>query len=46
MLAWFLPDVRKIVEACPQKRQTLLFSATIPEEIERLAAGACVTGQS
>jgi ATP-dependent RNA helicase RhlE len=34
----FLPDVRKIVETCPQKRQTLLFSATIPEEIERLAA--------
>ena len=34
----FLPDVRRIVEQCPKKRQTLLFSATIPEEIERLAA--------
>ncbi|HEY5814581.1 MAG TPA: DEAD/DEAH box helicase [Terrimicrobiaceae bacterium] len=34
----FLPDVRKIVEQCPRKRQTLLFSATIPEEIEGLAA--------
>jgi len=34
----FLPDVRRIVEACPENRQTLLFSATIPEEIERLAA--------
>ena len=34
----FLPDVRRIVEECPKKRQTLLFSATIPEEIERLAA--------
>jgi len=34
----FLPDVRKIVEACPRSRQTLLYSATIPEEIERLAA--------
>ncbi|MCX7869281.1 MAG: DEAD/DEAH box helicase [Terrimicrobiaceae bacterium] len=34
----FLPDVRRIVEACPKKRQTLLYSATIPEEIERLAA--------
>jgi ATP-dependent RNA helicase RhlE len=34
----FLPDVRRIVEECPKNRQTLLFSATIPEEIERLAA--------
>lgn len=34
----FLPDVRRIVERCPKKRQTLLFSATIPEEIGRLAA--------
>ena len=34
----FLPDVRRIVEACPKTRQTLLFSATIPEEIERLAS--------
>ena len=34
----FLPDVRRIVEQCPKKRQTLLFSATVPEEIEGLAA--------
>ncbi|MDX2080861.1 MAG: DEAD/DEAH box helicase [Terrimicrobiaceae bacterium] len=34
----FLPDVRRIVEKCPEKRQTLLFSATIPEEIGRLAS--------
>ncbi len=34
----FLPDVRRIVERCPTTRQTLLFSATIPSEIERLAA--------
>ena len=34
----FLPDVRRIVEQCPKRRQTLLFSATIPEEIEGLAA--------
>lgn len=34
----FLPDVRRIVERCPKKRQTLLFSATVPEEIGRLAA--------
>ncbi|HVM61378.1 MAG TPA: DEAD/DEAH box helicase [Verrucomicrobiae bacterium] len=34
----FLPDVRRIVERCPKQRQTMLFSATIPPEIERLAA--------
>lgn len=34
----FLPDVRRIVEACPKDRQTLLFSATVPEEIERLSS--------
>lgn len=32
----FLPDVRRILEKCPRKRQTLLFSATIPPEIETL----------
>ena len=34
----FLPDVRRIVEKCPKARQTLLFSATVPEEISRLAS--------
>jgi ATP-dependent RNA helicase RhlE len=34
----FLPDVRKIVERCQKTRQTMLFSATVPPEIERLAA--------
>jgi len=34
----FLPDVRRIVEKCPKERQTLLFSATVPEEIARLSA--------
>lgn len=34
----FLPDVRRIVERCAKGRQTLLFSATIPEEIARLAS--------
>jgi ATP-dependent RNA helicase RhlE len=34
----FLPDVRRIVEKTPRDRQTLLFSATLPPEIERLAA--------
>lgn len=32
----FLPDVRRIVEQCPRKRQTALFSATIPAQIETL----------
>src|SRR4051812_32493273 len=33
----FLPDVRRIVEQVSTDRQTLLFSATLPPEIERLA---------
>lgn len=33
----FLPDVRKIVKHLPAKRQTLLFSATMPGEIRSLA---------
>ena len=33
----FIPDVRKIVGAMPKQRQTLLFSATMPTEIGRLA---------
>ena len=32
----FLPDVRRIVERCPRARQTMLFSATNPPEIEQL----------
>jgi len=36
----FLPDVRKIVERCPRTRQTMLFSATIPPEIEQLSRWA------
>ncbi len=35
----FINDVRKIVAALPQKRQTMLFSATIPPEVKALAAG-------
>jgi ATP-dependent RNA helicase RhlE len=34
----FLPDVRRIVKQISVDRQTLLFSATLPPEIERLAA--------
>ena len=33
----FLPDISKILGHLPKKRQTLLFSATMPEEIRRLA---------
>jgi ATP-dependent RNA helicase RhlE len=32
----FLPDVKRIVQKCPVKRQTSLFSATIPPEIDFL----------
>jgi len=32
----FLPDVRRIVEKCPRKRHSALFSATIPPQIETL----------
>ena len=35
----FLPDMRRIIAAVPKVRQTLLFSATMPREIEGLAAG-------
>ncbi len=33
----FLPDIRKIIKRLPVKRQTLLFSATMPKDILRLA---------
>jgi ATP-dependent RNA helicase RhlE len=33
----FIRDVRKIVAALPRQRQSLLFSATMPTEVERLA---------
>src|ERR687897_542147 len=36
----FLPDVRRIVERCPHARQTMLFSATIPPEIDQLCKWA------
>ncbi len=32
----FLPDIRRILEYLPQPRQTLLFSATMPNDIRRL----------
>jgi ATP-dependent RNA helicase RhlE len=36
----FLPDIRRMLEQCPRNRQTLLFSATIPPEIEGLVKWA------
>ena len=33
----FIRDVRKIVAKCPKQRQTLLFSATMPHDIAKLA---------
>jgi ATP-dependent RNA helicase RhlE len=33
----FIHDVKKIIAALPQKRQTLFFSATMPPEIVKLA---------
>ncbi|MBM4055577.1 MAG: DEAD/DEAH box helicase [Planctomycetes bacterium] len=33
----FLPDVNKLLKCLPRERQTLLFSATMPEEIKSLA---------
>jgi ATP-dependent RNA helicase RhlE len=35
--AGFLPAVRRILAAAPRERQTLLFSATMPDEIRELA---------
>jgi ATP-dependent RNA helicase RhlE len=34
----FLPDVKRIIKAVPAQRQTMLFSATFPAEIEQLAS--------
>jgi ATP-dependent RNA helicase RhlE len=34
----FMPSVRRILSHIPKQRQTLLFSATFPQEVESLAA--------
>lgn len=36
----FAPDVRRILDAVPDARQTLLFSATISDDVDRLARRA------
>ena len=33
----FLPDIEKLVSVLPKRRQTLMFSATFPKEVESLA---------
>jgi ATP-dependent RNA helicase RhlE len=33
----FLPDIRRILAQLPKKRQTMLFSATLPREIVKLS---------
>ena len=32
----FRPDIERILKRCPDERQTLLMSATVPDEIKRL----------
>ena len=34
----FIDDIEFIFKACPEKRQMLMFSATMPEDIKRLAS--------
>jgi ATP-dependent RNA helicase RhlE len=34
----FIPDIKRIISLLPAQRQTLLFSATFPEEIRKLSA--------
>ncbi len=35
----FAPQLRKIMDAIPKERQTMLFSATMPPEIMKIASG-------
>ncbi|MBV9522149.1 MAG: DEAD/DEAH box helicase, partial [Alphaproteobacteria bacterium] len=35
----FIHDIRKVIAALPKRRQSLFFSATMPPDIARLAAG-------
>ncbi len=39
----FLPDIRRIISQVPAKRQTLMFSATMPDDIRRLAQDVLCT---
>src|ERR1051325_4031966 len=42
----FLPDVKRIVQKCPGHRRTMLFSATIPPEIQTLISWAMKNPQT
>ena len=33
----FIPQIRRILEALPKKRQTMMFTATLPADVERIA---------
>ena len=35
----FLPDVRRILERVPDERQTMFFSATMPEAVQAPGSG-------
>jgi ATP-dependent RNA helicase RhlE len=41
----FLPQIRRIVAKVPRKRQTLLFSATLSKDIEKIASEMLVKPQ-
>ena len=41
----FLPDVRRIIKAVPEQRQTMMFSATFPADVELLASQALKSPQ-
>jgi ATP-dependent RNA helicase RhlE len=41
----FLPDVKRIIKAVPAQRQTMLFSATFPAEVELLASQSLTNPQ-
>jgi ATP-dependent RNA helicase RhlE len=41
----FLPDLRRIIKAVPTQRQTMLFSATFPPEVELLAKQSLIDPQ-
>jgi ATP-dependent RNA helicase DeaD len=41
----FRPDIERILRSCPEKRQTLLLSATLPPPVEKLAQSYMVKPQ-
>ena len=41
----FLPDVKRVIKAVPEQRQTMMFSATFPAEVELLAKTSLIDPQ-